>query len=374
MTLVLLAAWPATASAVLVRNYAAWSVGGAANAFTGTLDLGVHGFPDARFSSNARVFTTARSATLTSATPFGAAFGTSSGRQYASIGATFGNVGPTSTTFTFDAPTPASGWGLALGDLDAESVRISATGVDGAPVAVDDLGFAGVFNSVSGGTDLPDWDAATGTLAGNPCPAAPAPPDCDTDGATGWFRPGVPLRSLTLHFSVQDGAPRYQLWFAANSTAVRGTFSHVVSTELPTPSATVQLLDGDGAVVAELIADGPTFTFPPVPAGPDYRVEVLVPEGWHNTAPTVASVSTATGDPAPVAIHLEPMPPATTTLPTTSTVPDRPVIVQPDAIERPDRSSSGRGAHPAPNPPGPTVGGAALGAGDRAPRTLRFTG
>lgn len=321
-TLGLLASWPSVASAAMVRNYAGWAVGGSANAFSGTLDLGVESFPDATISSDARVFTTARSATLTGATPFGAAFGTSSGRSYASIGATFGNTGPTSTTFTFDHGTPTGGWGFALGDLDAESVRVSAVGTDGRAVPVADLGFAGVFNSVNGATDVPEWHPTTGMVAGNPCPAAPAAPDCDTDGATAWFRPTTPLRSLTLHFSVQDGAPRYQVWFACNSTVISGTVDAPTTATEPVPAVLVRLSDRTGAVVAELLTRGPTFDLPPLPAGPDYLVEVVVPAGWRSTAPTRFTLATASGFPASIPVRLEqvlPEPTTTTTSTTTST-------------------------------------------------------
>ena len=318
MTLSLLASWPSTASAAFVRNYASWTVTGTAGQFGGSLDLGVLGLPDATISSDARVFTTARSATLTGATPFGAAFGTSSGRTYASIGATFGNTGPSSTTFAFDAATPTSGWGFALGDIDAEHVRVTATGADGEAVPASALGFAGVFNSTGGGTDLPDWDPSSGLVAGNPCPAPPAPTNCDTDGATAWFRPEVPLRTLTLHFTVIDGAPRFQTWFAANSTVVSGTVAGPSSA----PPVTVRLRDPDGAVVTELVTSGPGFELPPLLAGPAYLVEVLVPDGWRNTEPSSIVLPTSSGSPERIRVRLERLPvepTTTTTAPTTST-------------------------------------------------------
>ena len=101
----------------------------------------------------------------------------------------------TSTTkLAFDAPTPASGWAFALGDIDADQVEISGTDTAGHPLTAADLGFAGVFNycAVSpkpGGctgpgpfTDVPTWHPGSARLVGN---------GPDTFGASGWFVPAM---------------------------------------------------------------------------------------------------------------------------------------------------------------------------------------
>ena len=122
---------------------------------------------------------------------------------------------------------PANQFGWSLGDVDSESVVISAVGTDGVPLTVAELGFQSAFNYV-GAADLPtvgkirkgggregrathalarrtrptnpsfflQWDPASSTLLGN---VNGSPPGTDTQGAAGYF---VPTRAIsTLSFS-----------------------------------------------------------------------------------------------------------------------------------------------------------------------------
>ena len=137
---------PSTAGADTAA-YATWTVGGGAGAFTGTMTVGVPGFPAATFSSNATTASgvgiqSGASTFLSAATPFGAVFGSSLNQPYANIRYATGQ-GPSTTTFAFAAPTPSAGWGFAVGDVDADTVRISATDAGGNPVPVAALGFEG---------------------------------------------------------------------------------------------------------------------------------------------------------------------------------------------------------------------------------------
>jgi hypothetical protein len=70
-------------------------------------------------------------------------------------------------------------------------------GADGNPVPVTDLGFQSSFNYGQGspsppacggqtGDDQPHWNPGTATLTGNVA---------DTNGASGWFRPTVPIKA-----------------------------------------------------------------------------------------------------------------------------------------------------------------------------------
>lgn len=289
-----------TAGAASVGVYATWTSAGSPGAFSGTVGIAVGGFPAATFASTQRSVGTATSATLGAATPFGAVYGSSSGRQYGSFGTSTGNMSAQSTTITFATPTPAAGWGLALGDIDAESVRISATGADGSPVPTSALGFQGGFNYASGGTDVPTWDPSTGTAIGNPCPASPAPPDCDTNGASVWLQPTTPLRTLTLDFTVQGGAPQFQVWMAANSATISGIVTSPPTPQLPAvplPGAevTVSLPNGEEIATTVTGPDG-SFTLPPVLAGPEYLVTVDPPEGSAGATTSTFTVDTAGGD------------------------------------------------------------------------------
>ena len=63
-------------------------------------------------NSNSPTLPSGVSAFLNTATPFGAAFGSSQDHVYLSPRLAAGNT-PSTTTFTFASPTPPSGWGFA---------------------------------------------------------------------------------------------------------------------------------------------------------------------------------------------------------------------------------------------------------------------
>ena len=199
---------------------------------------------------------------LGAGTPFGQDFGSSRGHAYVVIRPATGGK-PSTTTITF--ATPASNWGFALGDVDAETVQVSATGPDGNPV---DVGYQGAFNycattpkpsscGSAPATDLPTWNA--GTLRGN---------GPDTAGASGWFRPAKPIASLTLRMTVLTGKPVYQLWIAAHptpppTTTTTGTTT-ATTTTTPEPTTTPGPTTTTHEVVAQPRPKPPTAE--PLPA------------------------------------------------------------------------------------------------------------
>lgn len=238
-------------------GYGDWSVADQ----PGTMTVPLAGFPSSELtttSTSARVGS-GSSAFLGASTPFGETYGSSQGREYL-LARTAAGGAPSITTVTFAAPTPV-GWGFALGDVDADTVRVAATDANGSPVPPDALGWQDSFNycrnsprpSTCAGpgpfTDAPRWDPATATLTGN---------GADTSGAAGWFRPTVPLRSLTLTFSVQRGIPVYQVWTAALPVSISGT----VGTDCGAPvrDTTVRVLDPDGEPVRDNAGDPVTTT------------------------------------------------------------------------------------------------------------------
>ena len=84
---------------------------------------------------------------LSATTPVGAKYGSSKDRPYLNLRPYSQNGAPASvTTYQFDRPTPSSGWTFVLGDVDADQVTITATGVGGVEVSPSDLGFRSVFN------------------------------------------------------------------------------------------------------------------------------------------------------------------------------------------------------------------------------------
>lgn len=208
-----------TAAAAAQRAaYAEWTLSGK----SGSVVVPAVGHPPGTFTTDSTrtQVPSGNSTFLNAATPFGAQFGSSRGREYLSFGTASGGR-PSSTTITFRSPAQPGNWGFALGDIDADTVRISAMGPDGAPLTAAQLGWRGAFNYCAPSprpsacrrgsyTDMPSWNAATSTLAGNVA---------DTDGAAGWFRPTAAVKSLTLTFSVQSGIPVGQLWIAAKWAA-----------------------------------------------------------------------------------------------------------------------------------------------------------
>jgi hypothetical protein len=255
------------------------------------------GMPTAHITTDASATTAAgASAFLGASTTFGAEFGSSRKQPYLSVPA----VPPFSastTTITFDTPTPA-GWALALGDVDADYVSIAASN---GPTALTtaQLGVQAPGNYCAGASPSPS--ACSGATApydvpawcGDPVPAAACAgkpvntllgSGTDSSGAYGWFRPTVPVTSVTLTFTPQLGFPTYQLWLVAMSRAA--TVSGTIVTSEPLPANTsLALLDDTGAPVTDILdqpvlvpvdADG-SFEFQT--AFGDYRLEFDPPPG-----------------------------------------------------------------------------------------------
>lgn len=196
-----------------VAEYADWTVSGD----SGSLTVPGGGLPDASFTSNSTIIRnpSGKSAFLGNQTPFGQEFGSSQGHNYLSF-ATASGKKPSTTKINFDFPT-AGTWGFALGDIDADEATITAKAEDGTTLTAAELGWQGAFNYCQNTpkpsactrppfTDMPTWDPATRTLRGH---------TADTDGASGWFMPTKPVKSLSIVFNVLSGIPVGQLWIAA---------------------------------------------------------------------------------------------------------------------------------------------------------------
>ena len=279
--------------------YADWTLSGNA----GTMAIPVTGFPAATFTttSTSPSLQSGTSTYLSASTPFGQAFGSSQGRPYALLRTAAGQT-PSTTTFTFENLTPAR-WGFTLGDIDADKVTISATDAAGGPVSAAGLGFESSFNYCAVSprppgcgtgpfTDEPVWQPTTETLTGN---------GSDTAGAAAWFRPAVPVKTLTFTYSRLSGLPNYQVWFAATGSAVRGNVT-VAPGDTPPPT-TLRLLHADGSPVlggggqpvttTSGIRGGYSFTGV---AGDDYIVAMDPPRGFTADGPARRPADTAGGD------------------------------------------------------------------------------
>jgi len=267
------------ASAAPSDGYASWTVAGSTGAYTGTIALPA-GFPATTVASTSRAFGTSsgNSSWLPATSPAGQLVGSSQGKPYVSINPTSTTV-PSTTTFSFATPTPVGVWGAASGDIDAESLTISATDATGAPVAAADLGVASFNycdatpNSCSAQATplvLPTLTAAATTVSAEDplCPTTAA--NCNTQGGSIWIAPLVSLSSLSITSTYKSGSPAAQMWFASVARTVAG-----VITLGTLPPVVVQLVEADGDVVASTTtaADG-SFTLPPVIPSAEYSLRI----------------------------------------------------------------------------------------------------
>lgn len=288
--LVPVAASPAFASG---SSYGEWA--------DGSLTVPAVGFPAATVTttSSSTLIPAGANTFLNSDTPFGAAYGSSKGHNYIAL-RTASGLKPSVTTLDFASPTPV-GWAFTLGDVDADHVKVEATGADGSALTAAQLGWQGAFNYCQGSpkpasctgtgpfTDMPHWDAAATTLIGSNTG--------DTSGASGWLRPTVPVKSLKLTFSVQSGIPIYQIWVATRTVDISGR----ITSQCGAPGTTeLQLLDSQGAPVPDAAGrpvstrsrpDG-TYGFADLAAG-SYRVAIRVPDGFEASSSRVDADATA---------------------------------------------------------------------------------
>lgn len=334
---------------VLAAAQGAWTVTGANPSWSGTAEIPATAFPPATFETNSNTPTvpSGASAFLGASTPFGTAFESTQNNPYLSLRSAAGGS-PSVTTFTFDSPTPV-GWGFAAGDIDADFVTVSASGPSG-PLTAAELGFQGSFNYCASApvpptcdsppfADVPGWDPTTFTLRGN---------IGDTDGATGWFRPTVPVTSLVLTFGVQSGIPIFQLWFAAPTSIIAGTVTESTpGGPVAAPEGTVlalltaagdPVLDGAGNPVTTTTAADGTYAFGAV-ASAAYLASVAPPSGYQVVGPSTQPADSTTGDVSGVDFVIQLAAPPTSTTTTTTTTPSTTTTVPPITTTLPPTST-----------------------------------
>jgi hypothetical protein len=304
------------------------------------------GFPSAAVTSDAAL-SVASSATITGSTPPGIAYGTSSGATYLSV-PPLADGSASTTTISFAQPTPAAAWSIVVGDVDSESVGITAFGADGAALPAAALGFAGVFSYAPGGADLPVWDGSGGLSGNGP----------DTSGASAWFSPTAPISRLELTSTALRGSPTLQLWLVAATAELSGVVTGATG---PLAGAAVTLSDAGGVPlpgVAPLstAADGAYATsIVPQP------VTITAVDPATGAAATVSAAPTGTAPGAlvfadPVTLALAaPAGPA-------PVAPAPPAAVAPAAAERRELAATGATVAPAAAAVGLLAGGALLAA------------
>jgi len=294
------------ASAATTASWATWpGFSGVSGAYQGTVTLA--GQPalsaairtDSVGGSGLGIISGA-STWLAATTPVGAKYGSSRDQPYLNLRPKANNAtSPSTTTYSFATPTAPSGWTFVLGDIDADQVRVSAVGPDGAQLTAAQLGYRGGFNycdpafvgkpSCTGDPlDIPSWNADTQTLVGNAAAV-------DTAGSAGWFEPSAPISSLTFTFQQRSGAPVYQTWFASIARDVTGTVTD--QADGPLDGVGVRLIDRNGRVVAQTTtAGGGTYAFEGFLATDGYTVEAVPPAGKIAVGATRAPADLTTQD------------------------------------------------------------------------------
>lgn len=228
-----------SASASAAGLYASWTITPSdsdAQNHSGTLSFPNAFLPGATFTSNKDTDDgeSTRVATgtgtygdwLTEDTPFGATFGPSGpSTTIQFFRQRIGTETVATTTYTFSKPFPANRLGFAVGDIDVDNLTITATDDKGNPVPGSKLA-GGVFNYCDVPVDKPTGcDAGPytnpvwtpGSNGGKVTPTPPAPGIQESSGSSAWFRPTIPLKTLTFVFEAYSGAgdPSYRAWFAA---------------------------------------------------------------------------------------------------------------------------------------------------------------
>ncbi|MFB9308353.1 hypothetical protein BJY17_002179 [Agromyces hippuratus] len=278
----------APASAATTASWAAWApLTGAGGAFQTTMTLAGQPALAASVASDSRAgqvgVISGASAWLAQGTPVGAKYGSSQNQPYLNLRPKADTpAGASTTTYSFPTPTPSTNWTFVLGDIDADQVRISAVGADGAALTADELGFRGGFNYCAPGVvgkpscagdaaDVPSWNPTTLTLTGNAAAA-------DTSGASAWFEPSVPISSLTFVFARRSGLPVYQTWFASLARDITGTVTDAGTD--PVDGVALNLVDASGTIVGTTTtAGGGLYGFPGFFATDGYTVEAVLSTG-----------------------------------------------------------------------------------------------
>jgi hypothetical protein len=146
-------------------------------------------------------------------------------------------------TIRFNQPTPPSGWGFSLVDMDVDQTRFRAKDATGAsvPLATMASWFIQTFDAspTVDGLNIPFWDPAEVAVVGSESTASTwhttiDTSSGDTEAGAIWFQPNVSLSEITFEYQsfVQTGAPSYHILIGACQSA------YVSGTPTPDPAAT----------------------------------------------------------------------------------------------------------------------------------------
>lgn len=317
ITTLALATGGGIALASAIDNFAVWTItpeDPAAKDHSGAVDFPAIGFPDGSYTvtrsaddgEDTELLTGATGGDwFTSDTPFAEVFGATgpnepekSQIQYLKVRVDdSGFDTKATTTYTFDSPTVAKAFGFALSDIDVDQATITAKDKSGGNVSGADL-VGKTFNFCDVAPPLPDectggpygiptWTPGSngGVLSGG---------EDDTEGSTGWFRPKVALKSLTVVFEgVDAGSPSYRTWLAALTNPIRGC---VKRRGAPLAGVKVALKNSKGKTLESTKTGSDCkYAFDGYVARDGYKVRVVPPKGNSVVGKGTRAVSNAKG-------------------------------------------------------------------------------
>ena len=198
------------------------------------------------------------------------------------------------TTYTFERPTPTSGWTFVLGDVDADQVTITATGPGGRTVAPSELGFRSVFNYCTppvctANTDVPSWDPRPpGSLRGNAASSG-------HQRRLGLVRAHGAADLAHLHLRPAAGFPVYQTWFSALEYDLTGTVTAPDGREQGITRPPVRSRRQPGSVRRPRTKTD-EYAFSGFATYDGYRVQVVRPPGLTSDDPLTQIVDLSEGD------------------------------------------------------------------------------
>ncbi|MEE4260223.1 MAG: T9SS type A sorting domain-containing protein [Bacteroidales bacterium] len=154
-------------------------------------------------------------------------------------------------TLNFDEITPTEGWGFCLVDVDVENCLISAIDNFDNEVPIEDIDrwLIELFdaNNVDFGVNIPKWDASHAALLGSDTPTDYLVYNNlviggldDSEAATGFFMPDIPLKSLTIVYEnlQETHFTSYHFYLASlGPTRIKDTKKNLVHL-YPNPAST----------------------------------------------------------------------------------------------------------------------------------------
>ena len=229
---------------------------------------------------------------MTAETPYGSVFGASGPSESIRFLSQRADKGTEiTTTYTFSRPAPAQALGIALGDIDVDSVEVRATDSGGDPIPLSAL-VPGAFNFCDVSEDKPDecgsapydvptWSttATGGLLSGT---------GDESTGTLGWLRPATGVKTLRLVFrpnSSGSGTPSYRTWFTARGFRVTGQVTTTSGREIEDALVSIYSPGGELLDTVRTDANG-NYRFPDFAAQPGYEVRLSPPAGYYPASPT----------------------------------------------------------------------------------------